>query len=318
MHENVVRGNSSGGGKTLWQWQGNSLFGMEKFGDPPTIDRRHGYSAGIISFGSFGPESLSLRHWPRKLIRDVNGSRFVPDSDTAVLQGDGGTPRAELRTPAWDNAVAARSTLLDKLSRLPPQLLTAVDDLGEASFLYQRRMTYQIDLVEDDTKGVWLRIEFTQDLFNAADVAIDKTSSFPIFSKKYRKLEASINDKPYNLYDQPEALARDGPRLSTRIPPGSGQRIRFAAEVKYARTDSELFLTYQLCERFSLRFFDHVSKGQGVEAYEVLPQPLHLKRGVMGQARRTPDKFGFEIEIDSGLLPYHGVQLQWKPAKTKK
>src|SRR5260221_6558436 len=50
MHENVIRSASSGGGKPLRQWQGCSLFGMEKFGEPPTIDRRHGYNLGRIEF----------------------------------------------------------------------------------------------------------------------------------------------------------------------------------------------------------------------------------------------------------------------------
>ena len=46
MHENVVRLSSSNGGGLPRLWQGNSLFGVEKFGDPPQYDRGHGYRPG--------------------------------------------------------------------------------------------------------------------------------------------------------------------------------------------------------------------------------------------------------------------------------
>lgn len=94
MHENVVRGSSVGGGKMRWQWQGNSLFGLEKFGDPPTIDRRHGYSAGTIDFNG---HSAGMRHWPRNAIKDDNGWRFERDTKNCVLdENDGGTESADL------------------------------------------------------------------------------------------------------------------------------------------------------------------------------------------------------------------------------
>jgi hypothetical protein len=87
MHENVVRGSSVGGGRTLWQWQGSSLFSLEKFGDPPQMDRRHGYSAGTIEFdGSLA----TLRHWPCKAVTGPNGWRFVSDVESCALKEDGG------------------------------------------------------------------------------------------------------------------------------------------------------------------------------------------------------------------------------------
>jgi hypothetical protein len=89
MHENVVRGSSVGGGKIRWQWQGNSIFGMEKFGDPPSIDRRHGYSVGTIDLEE---KVGKLRHWPRKATRDSNGLRFERDVESCVLdETDGAT-----------------------------------------------------------------------------------------------------------------------------------------------------------------------------------------------------------------------------------
>lgn len=87
MHDNVIRARTSaGGGAFLREWQSASLFGMEKFGEPPSILRRHGYAAGEIQL-----QSNIIRHWPRKAVKDENGWRFVRDEESCVLEGDGGT-----------------------------------------------------------------------------------------------------------------------------------------------------------------------------------------------------------------------------------
>jgi hypothetical protein len=104
MHENVARASSFGGGETLRHWQGSSLFGLEKFGDPPRDDRRHGYSAGTIDFNG---SSASLRNWPSEAVNDtINPWRFEKDSKRFVLDEDGGTRpvvipiRARTRRPS--------------------------------------------------------------------------------------------------------------------------------------------------------------------------------------------------------------------------
>lgn len=88
MHETLTRTTIIGGGKPLRQWQGNSLFGLEKYGDPPKAERRHGYLAGSIEFGNAG---TTIRHWPRRATPRPNGWRLVPDHDAAELLDDNGT-----------------------------------------------------------------------------------------------------------------------------------------------------------------------------------------------------------------------------------
>jgi len=87
MHEAAFQSTSYGGGRPLRYWQGCSLCGLEKYGEPPQYDRRHGYSVGSITFG----ERPSLRFWPRKANKSADGWRFVPDQEGFVLQPDGGT-----------------------------------------------------------------------------------------------------------------------------------------------------------------------------------------------------------------------------------
>jgi hypothetical protein len=94
MHENIVRGSIIGGGKPIYHWQGNSLFAMEPIGDIPRLERRHGYSAGTISF-DLNEGKAELRHWPRKAInKGPNGWLIDRDGDSCVLdkaKDDGGT-----------------------------------------------------------------------------------------------------------------------------------------------------------------------------------------------------------------------------------
>lgn len=73
--------------------QGCSVFGMEKFGDPPKIERAHGYTAGRIELGA--TEAI-LRLWPLIATNRTGPWRFIPDYDHAELADDQGTPAEEV------------------------------------------------------------------------------------------------------------------------------------------------------------------------------------------------------------------------------
>jgi hypothetical protein len=90
MHEATGETRIRGGGRGLRQWQGCSLCGLEKYGDPPKFDRRHGYSAGQINIQK---ARATIRQWPRMAVMDDNGWRMKPDDgpDRFVLRDDQGT-----------------------------------------------------------------------------------------------------------------------------------------------------------------------------------------------------------------------------------
>jgi tetratricopeptide (TPR) repeat protein len=91
MHENDLSSTSHGGGGVIRQWQTASLFGLEKFGDPPITRRKHGYSVGRIH-GT--PSETQIRCWPRSATKDPSGWRCIPDYDRNNLESDEGV-RAE-------------------------------------------------------------------------------------------------------------------------------------------------------------------------------------------------------------------------------
>ncbi len=113
QHETDVTYLRRGGGRqALRRCQGPSVFGLEKFGDPPKTERAHGYMAGRIGFGEDG---TFLRLWPRIATDGTGPWRFVPDHEHAELTGDEGTepePVAARSRPAAGTP-AARTTTVD-------------------------------------------------------------------------------------------------------------------------------------------------------------------------------------------------------------
>jgi len=89
MHEHglqYIRNGSSSHTSRLCQ--GSSVFGMEKFGEPPTLIRSHGYAVGKIEFAQDG---ASFRLWPRIATNKTGPWRFIPDHESCTLEDDQGT-----------------------------------------------------------------------------------------------------------------------------------------------------------------------------------------------------------------------------------
>lgn len=84
--------------------QGCSVFGMERFGDPPTMQRAHGYAAGRIEFRG---KKTGLRLWPRVATAKTGPWRLIPDHEHAELEKDEGTA-AE---PVFARSQAAKTRL---------------------------------------------------------------------------------------------------------------------------------------------------------------------------------------------------------------
>ncbi|WP_338849204.1 tetratricopeptide repeat protein [Massilia sp. W12] len=98
MHETRIVDTRLGmSSKATRHLQGASLFGMEKYGEPPKVERNHGYCAGKIEFDT---NRTTLRIWPRSAT-SKGGWRFIPDHDIEgkLLADQGSEPCviAELR-----------------------------------------------------------------------------------------------------------------------------------------------------------------------------------------------------------------------------
>jgi hypothetical protein len=100
MHTGSAETRNSGCGEDLRQWQACSMFGMEKFGEPPQFARQHGYSAGRIEFSG---GNASIRQWPRIAVKDINGWRLKPDDGVGgfLLQDDQGTKPEPIKVQQW-------------------------------------------------------------------------------------------------------------------------------------------------------------------------------------------------------------------------
>jgi tetratricopeptide (TPR) repeat protein len=89
MHETEISYIKKGGNPNAVRLcQGCSVFGMEYFGEPPTLERRHGYTVGRIELSD---ENAHLRLWPRIATNATGPWRFIPDHVHGHLQADQGT-----------------------------------------------------------------------------------------------------------------------------------------------------------------------------------------------------------------------------------
>ncbi|HEY3571569.1 MAG TPA: tetratricopeptide repeat protein [Thermoanaerobaculia bacterium] len=111
QHEMDIKYIRSGGSRQAVRLcQGCSVFGMEKFGEPPKIQRAHGYAAGRIEFGG---KNTYLRLWPRIATDKTGAWRFVPDFEHADLENDQGTPPESVASrPRIGGTRKARSTVI--------------------------------------------------------------------------------------------------------------------------------------------------------------------------------------------------------------
>lgn len=208
QHETDITYISRGGGlNPVRLCQGCSVFGMETFGDPPIIQRTHGYAAGRIDFGG---EQTTLRLWPRIASRGTGAWRFIPDHANAVLQGDEGTEAdpvgARLRTPSAPPvtpdlvqpamAEAAhpqvppkrtvglygRGTLLTeavtKLTRSPFLLVYGLRGIGKTALI--EALAEQAPLAEKEPLRLVVNTTTTADeLFRQLAPLLSETAEFP-------------------------------------------------------------------------------------------------------------------------------------------
>ena len=117
QHETEITYIQRGGSvQAVRQCQGCSVFGMDKFGDPPRIRRAHGYAAGRIEFGE---KDAHLRLWPLVATNKPDRWRFIPDHEHAELGEDEGTapePVAMRVRAASGRAVKVTETAIEAIS----------------------------------------------------------------------------------------------------------------------------------------------------------------------------------------------------------
>ncbi len=94
MHESRYESRGYGGGLLRHTWQGNSLFSHEAWGDPPRLERRHGYALGRIEKSG---ETVTLRLVPRRASEGKSGWRFQRDESADLpLEDDDATAPVQL------------------------------------------------------------------------------------------------------------------------------------------------------------------------------------------------------------------------------
>ena len=88
LHESYQESLAIGSGQPFRLCQGASLFGLEKFGSPQKLIRRHGYTAGRVELQ---PGQGTSRLWPRRAEKHQGGYQHFVNDPSVTLLDDGGT-----------------------------------------------------------------------------------------------------------------------------------------------------------------------------------------------------------------------------------
>ena len=148
MHEGKIQYIRTGGNSdAIRLCQSCSVFGMEKFGEPPTLTRNHGYTVGRIEFAG---NNARFRCWPRIATNNTGPWRFVSDNQNSHLEDDQGTAPETLalrvlkKNPVAPSITVSVAPMLQskpvakrtfKLYGRGPLLHEAATKLGAQSFL---------------------------------------------------------------------------------------------------------------------------------------------------------------------------------------
>lgn len=118
QHETKLTYIRSGGSRNAVRLsQGCSVFGMEKFGNPPKTQRAHGYTAGRVELGE---TEAHLRLWPRIATNKTGPWRFIPDHDHAELDSNEGTPPEPVAARSRAAAPTKATTVVEPPAETTP------------------------------------------------------------------------------------------------------------------------------------------------------------------------------------------------------
>jgi hypothetical protein len=145
MHETKLSYLKIGGGEVTRECQGSSVFGMEKYGEPPTTIRTHGYAAGYVEFSELG-NVASFRVWPRVATSKIGPWRFIPDYDNANLSDDQGTHHESI-------------SVRRKTQRLSEKVTIVSQTVSRSNFVAIPKLTWPADLPIEMPDSMLLRPE---------------------------------------------------------------------------------------------------------------------------------------------------------------
>jgi hypothetical protein len=222
MHENKHTSTSTNGGPALRHWQSSSLFGMEKFGEPPTTMRAHGYTAGRIEFNE---KAVSIRYWPRTATNDVNGWRIHADN-SSVLEGDEGTHAEHIPLATVKRQPAPSTTTNTSSSHIS---VAQVPDTPETRGIFGRRVLIEKLAALLTQKSIVIVHGMRG---NGKTTVIEETArTGPLHNSQALRLSANSQLNPRQLYQQLAYLLADTSE-NPKTPTGNADEIASALRNK--------------------------------------------------------------------------------------
>jgi hypothetical protein len=329
MHEPQYISEAVGGGPVNQRWQGPSLFGMEKFGNPLQGERRHGYSSGKISFDEY-----SVRFWPRRAQLSGNGWNFFPDHMNFILDDNqctkpqviplrNGTSRARISIKNQEEGSEdhiRHNTLADiYLDHVPAPIIAEIKDIlaidyirtdcqytftfrqpydwmPEGYFVLQRDLTFEVRNLTREDLYFPVRSAYSGD----EDLTSKEWHGF----KPHVFL--SIDDHQIDLIEGKNLFWKNGVFYLERVvrlgPADSSKICLIGEEPCRVEADHIVYVQRSAAIGMSIKI-----KNEYRKVIDSVSVQMHHP-GMFNEVKHEDDKY----ILNRAFLPGQGFQLQWK------
>ncbi|MEM1336127.1 MAG: hypothetical protein AAGF96_00195 [Bacteroidota bacterium] len=191
------------------------------------------------------------------------------------------------------------------------KMIFSLLDASNADF-YHKKVEYKIILQEVLGNKVWIQLEFQQHSINLTNNSYQKPIEFPLFNRRTKLAEGSINGENYNFNGSLNHATNRNYQMECNVLPNESLNVNFSVWIEYDINDSELFQTYRCCEKFIFSYEDRVSIISKKDCFDFYCHSMHDYIGIDGQIKYSPtNKFKGRIALDKGLLPYQGIYFKW-------
>jgi hypothetical protein len=169
--------------------------------------------------------------------------------------------------------------------------------------LYRKDQTYQLEIVSFERGRVTIRTRLTYVVVNRTRSSVRHDVWFRSSAVSVEYRNAVIGGKAINPSD-PEYRTERGLRIACPLPPGGEVSVDLVADEIFDRRGTELFGAFLPTTELRLSLDNPWSHLLDVHVETSLPEPHPPNiKGAISEYRAT------------GLLPFQGYRLHWRPAQ---
>ena len=187
----------------------------------------------------------------------------------------------------------------------PPELNEAIrKNIADAVF-YRKKQVYKVHLVSHTNGMVAFETELSYSLVNRTNTTKKWSGGFAVAGQNAAYTELKVNGKNMDL-NRPEYRTERGLRIDLNLAPNEEVPLKFVAKESFPSSGSDLLSSYTPATSLTVEVRNSVKDEIQLIVEALLPEPVeptYTERTVV-------------YESPTGVLPYQGFRLYWKPIAT--